>query len=227
MTLLLSLSLSLSLSAQASPLNPWLAEPTSTGAVGLTQYVYVYPSDGIVEPITYLATGLGDHADIILGGGLDLGGSPFGVAPISMELMPRFFVAEGFAVAAHTFWVPGASDLLVGPELQWSKAFGSASVAVNAGWKPSLGASGFDANVVAALVAPEYALSDRVGAFVEVNPVVALSANAATSVTVVPGASLIFGEDSAHSAAIGVQIPVYPAVGVPSAGLWYSYTFGS
>ncbi len=216
----------LSLAAQAAPLNPWLAIPTSSGAIGLTQYVYVYPSGGITEPITYLATGLGDRADIIVGGGLDLGGSPFGITPVALELMPRFFVADGFGVAAHTWWVPGAADLLVGPELQWTRAFGSMSVTVNAAWKPSVGAAGFDPNVVGALVAPEYAVSERVAAFVEVNPVVAISPNAATSVTVVPGASLLFGEGNAHSAALGVQIPVYPAVAAPSVGLWYAYTFG-
>lgn len=99
--------------ASASPVSPWGAA-VSSGTVAATQYVYVYPGEGVTG-LTYAQTGIGTAADVLVGGGFN--SSDAGVSAASFELLPRYWLTDSVAAAVHAYYAVGSSSAMVGPEV--------------------------------------------------------------------------------------------------------------
>jgi hypothetical protein len=217
----LSLATGWTTPAHASPLNPWGAY-VGKGVFAVTPFVYAYP-DPSAQVYLYGQYGLTDNVELLAG----VGGTVVPPASFdSVELMPRYFFSDSTALALHATWVPGEGDVKVAPEWHGVYAVGPVGLTVNAGWGPTVGASGFSPGAVFARVAPEWYFTEASSVFLEVAPSYELTAsNDAFSLELVPGVSTAVAD--AHFLAFGVGIPV---TGFDPAGMylgaWYSYAFG-
>lgn len=207
--------------ALASPLNPFTTA-TSSGTFLLNPYVYVY-ADGSVSPLVYVSTGLGSHADVYVGAGGGFGPDGFGGAGI--EVMPRYFFNPDIAVAAHVLYSVGSPEVTIAPEVHAMHSWGNMAFTANVGWRPTFGGEGFDKGSVVAIVAPEVFFSDRVSAYLEIDPTIPVADLAAASLTLVPGIGLTLGAESNHFVSVGVQVPAFPEISAPSVGMWYAVAF--
>ncbi len=207
--------------ASASPINPWGAAVAS-GTVAATQYVYVYPGDGVTA-LTYAQTGIGDSADLLVGGGF--GTSDAGVSGAPFELLPRYWLTDSVAAAVHAYYAVGSSSAMVGPEVDAVMSAGRFAFTMNAQWVLEVGAAGVGVGSVNAILAPELVITDRVSVFTEIDPSIGLPTatnDTSVAVTLVPGVSAVIGAQKRWSAAVGVQVPVtapedWSAAGVVSA----------
>lgn len=220
--------------AQAYPLNPWGAA-TPTRFVALTPYLYVYDLGSSYYPYLYASYGIVDGLDVIGGVGayLELGDGG-GAGLSSVELMPRWFFSDQMGVALHL--TGGGGALKVAPEFHG--IFGSSDafmLTLNAGFGTFVGEGGFSLGGPYALIAPEYALSDRLSVFCEVNPSLSMAEgvdgmNTSWALTLVPGVGLTLDEEGSHTMAVGVQAGLVEGAGFGaeslSLGLWYSTGFG-
>ncbi len=204
--------------AFASPLNPW-GSATSAGSVLVNPYLYVYPE--AVNPIIYGSAGLTEKIDLYFGYGQLIPTDGPGVG--SLEFMPRFFVVPQLALTPHVYWTPGVDGVVTAPEVHLNLSSSRFSFVANAGWRPVLSSSGFSTGTVAILAAPEIKLSDRFSVYVEVDPTVSLVGEA-LAMQVVPGFGMTLDPEARHGLSVGLQIPVLPAVGPASLGLWYCFT---
>lgn len=211
--------------AAASPLDPWGAH-VGKGVFAVTPFVYVDQTPG-VYPYLYLQYGVTDRFELLVGSSATV--TP-GFSSDSVEFIPRFFLTDSTAVALNTVWVPGASDVSVAPELHTAYELGPIMLTTNIGWGPSVGASGFAAGSVYAIVAPEWYFTDASSLFLELNPEVDVNDYGGAEVDrfymeLVPGVSTSIAET--HYLAFGVGIPV---TGFDPAsiygGMWYSVAFG-
>lgn len=221
----LSFGLAWSTPAAASPLDPWGAH-VGKGVVAVTPFLYVDQTPGLY-PLLYAQYGVTDRFEVLAGAGFTVLPAP---SFDSIELMPRYFLADSTAVALHTSYVPGDDGLTLAPELHGVYSLGPIELTANVGWGPYMGGSGFSAGSAYALVAPEWYFTEASSLFLEINPTVDLADYGGAEVDrfymeVVPGVSTSF--DELHYLAFGVGIPVTgfdPTL--IYGGMWYSIAFG-
>lgn len=99
---------------------------------------------------------------------------------------------------------------------------------MNAQWVLEVGAGGVGVGSVNAILAPEFAITDRVSVFTEIDPSISLptaTEDTSVAVTLVPGASAVIGAHKRWSTAVGVQVPVTAPADWSAAG-WVSVLFG-
>jgi hypothetical protein len=196
--------------AQAGALNPWYGR-LGDGDAAVTPYVYVM-NDGAVDASVYVQSSFAKHFDLLVGaGGAMVPGAQGGFTKV--DLMPRVFLTDTLGATVRTI-VSADGSTTVAPEFHGVFARGSFTLATNIG---------YGGQTAYGLFAPEYALSERVSVYVEVDPVLPMDGEA--SLTTVPGVSLILDRNARHSCALGVQIPTLTPE-APSYGLWYSTSLG-
>jgi hypothetical protein len=205
--------------ALAAPLNPW-GSATAPGAALLNPYLYVYPE--ALNPIVYGSAGLSEHADLYFGYGQYI--PSVGPSVGTLELMPRFFVVPQLALSPHLYWTPGVDGVTTALEAHTNLSAGPFSFVANVNWKPVIASGGFSAGSVVVLAAPELKLAERFSAYVEVDPTLSLVGDPLT-MQVVPGFGMTLDPEARHGISVGLQVPVIPAVGPASLGLWYCFTF--
>ncbi|MDP2313063.1 MAG: hypothetical protein Q8P41_09180 [Pseudomonadota bacterium] len=205
--------------ALAAPLNPW-GSATAPGAALVNPFVYIYPE--AVNPILYGSAGLTKGVDIYFGYGQLIPTSGPGAA--SLEAFPRFFVTDSVALVPHLYWTPGVDGVVIAPEVHVNVSAGRFALVANVGWRPVISTSGFSAGTVPLIVAPEVKLTERFSGYVEVDPTFSLVGDP-VGMLIVPGFGMTLDPDARHGLSAGIQIPVLPATGAASFGLWYCFTF--
>ena len=209
----------LSTLAQASPLNPW-GSATAPATALVNPYVYVYPD--ATNPIVYGATGLSDRVDVFFGAGEYLPNN--GARVGSLEFFPRFFLDPSVAAVAHVYWTPGIDGVIIAPEVHVNRTWGAFAITANAGWRPLISTMAPGLGTVPLVVAPELRLNSRFSLYVEADPTFSLTGSS-VSMLVVPGVGVALDPAGHHGFSAGLQVPVLPAVGPASFGLWYCFTF--
>ncbi len=211
--------------AAASPLNPWGVH-VGKGVVALTPFLYVDQTPG-VYPLLYGQYGITDSFEIL--GGVGATVVPWGSFD-SIELMPRYFFHETTAGVLHVTYAPGDTGVTLAPEVHGVYSLGPIELTTNVAWSPYVGAAGFAAGEVSAIVAPEWYFTDASSLFLEINPAFDLNDYGGVEVDrfyleLVPGVSTSIAET--HYLAFGVGIPVtgFDPTSIYG-GMWYSIAFG-
>ena len=202
--------------AQAASLNAW-GPATGAGQVAVSPFLGV--GAGGAAGSLYGAVGVGDFFDLNLGltQAVDASGA---AGPV--ELMPRIFLLPSVGVAVHAIATPGEPGLTLSSALhgEWSR--GPFTLGANLAWVPgpATGAEPAAPGEVTAILAPELWMSDRVSAYLEVDPTFSLEGQGA-ALTLVPGLCVNVDRDGAHQVAVGVGLPT-AAGGEVTGGLWYA-----
>jgi hypothetical protein len=223
--LLLSGFFAASESAQAAPLNTW-GEHIGKGVFALTPYVYAGSSFG-VQPWVFGEYGFTDRFELA---GALVGTVAPGQTFDAVEMMPRLFVTESTALTVRTTWSPLDSTVTAAPELQGVYKFGSLALTVNASWAPVATVDGFTPGTLGAIVAPEWFFTEDFSAFVELSPLVDMTAGPGNLgdrfyFEVLPGISFTVAE--IHSFSMGVAFPVTGfSLENMYGGMWYSISWG-
>jgi hypothetical protein len=169
----------------------------------------------------FSAAGWGDRADVNVGVGSLMGWK--GGSATTLELLPRFFIHETLGVGAHLLVTPGAPGVVFGPEVHGEWAAGPFVFAANVGWMPSVGGKATSPGEVWGVFAPEVYLHPRASLFFEVDPIYAVEEHA-WSATLVPGIGVLFDDDGAHSASLGIGLspgdPLGWSVGLAWTSTW-------
>lgn len=212
--------------AVASPLNTFGAE-AGDHVFALTPYLYYYRTPDL-HPYVYGQYGFTDRLELAAAVGAT---TLQGFAVDDLELMPRYFFTPQTAAALHLRYVPGERDLVVAPEWHGVYPAGPLTLTVNAGWGPSLGASGFSPGSLYAFVVPEWSFGKASSVFLEIDPTLDLNSREAgddssrLALVAVPGVSTAIADR--HYFALGLGLPVWRwSAQDIYVGAWYSIAFG-
>lgn len=207
-------------SALAAPLNLF-GGMMDGGAVAVAPTVYA--SASAVDPLLYGSVGIGSKVDLTVGSGVSSSWTGTTDAG-SLDAVARYALTDELVLAVHGGMGFADDFASVGPELHWTRSFGSFDLTANAGWRAETTGG---TSTVALGVAPEVWVSDRVSLFCEIDPSLALGPDAdpTPALTVVPGFSANLTDDGAHALSFGVQIPVGDPTAELSGGVWYSASF--
>jgi len=221
---LLATSTMVSSTSLAYPLSPWGAK-LDNQTFNVTPYLYGYPGSRSIYPVVYLGYGISDRFDVYVGGAADIGLDPSYVSPGELELFPRYFFNDSWAVSLHAYWLPQV-QVAAALEVHYNHFWDSLALTVNAGYAPTFDADGnISAGSVFAYIAPEYYITERFSVFAEVNPTFDLEDG--LSVNLVPGVGIALDPEEVHTIALGLELPVQPfALEAMAIAAWYSTSFG-
>lgn len=201
--------------APANPLDAW-GPHVGVGTLALNPNVY-RDADGGTELQAIVGCGMTRRFDVQVAAATGLPeGAP--AVPGPLELLPRWFVADGVGLVLKGVWLPGTTRL--GPEVHLTQPVGMSFEAyVDGGgawgWRDGQGAPD-QAFLVAGL---EWVAPPKLRPYLESHTEAV--AGEATALFLTPGVYLLLDDAGAHELSAGVRTPMVggrPAV----AGVWYN-----
>ena len=225
--------------AVASPLD-LSVDHTPKEQLTLAPYLFGYNSPGLETTQLYFIYGISDRVDLALAPGIQFAASPpLKPSPYVQSLYLRYFFIPELAIVAHGNWQP-SEYVSLGVDLHFIKYWSHWSLAINTWWHPNYEyAAGLAPGNVALYVAPEYYFTPSFAAYVELDPTITWTSEAAgdelqrtrtfraaPTLAVVPGIWVALPTVRKQSFSLGVAT-TFPVTGVNavSVGLWYAVAF--